>query len=172
VPDKLNIKFMKTLSIYIISFIFFNGNLSAQSPEYLKGFPKDLDSYYQPMLYGATPIIANFDNQGDKEIAFALFKTNHTRIFILKSDGSDLAGWPVTIVPAHSWPAIASGDINNDGNLDMVLRNNDSLYVFNNDGTRMQGFPLFLKDVNLAFVSLYDINNNGYLELIIKGFNY
>lgn len=171
-PDKLNIKFMKTLSIYIISFIFFNGNLSAQSPEYLKGFPKDLDSYYQPMLYGATPIIANFDNQGDKEIAFALFKTNHTRIFILKSDGSDLAGWPVTIVPAHSWPAIASGDINNDGNLDIVLRNNDSLYVFNYDGTRMQGFPLFLKDVNLAFVSLYDINNNGYLELIIKGFNY
>ena len=67
---------MKFLYIYITYIILIFGNISAQSHEYLKGFPKDLDSYYQPMLYGATPIIANFDNQGDKEIAFALKKTS------------------------------------------------------------------------------------------------
>ncbi|MFZ1322393.1 MAG: T9SS type A sorting domain-containing protein [Ignavibacteria bacterium] len=163
---------MKFLYIYITYIILIFGNLSAQSPEYLKGFPKDLDSYYQPMLYGATPIIANFDNQGDKEIAFALKKPQHIKIYILKSDGSDLAGWPVTIVPAYTWPAIAAGDVNNDGFLDVVLRDNDSLFVFNNDGTAMSGFPVFYKDEKLNHVTLYDLNNNGYLEIIIKGSNY
>ena len=145
--------------------------VNSQTPVYLPGFPKTLDSVYRPIFYGSTPVVTDIDRDGRNEVLFALYKPEHTKIYVLKSDGSDLSGWPVTVFPAYSWPAIAAGDVNNDGYIDVVMRNNDSLYVFDYLGKSLPGFPLFYSDDNLAQVTLYDINSNGFLEIIIKGKN-
>jgi len=157
--------------IKIIFIVLFTGLLKSQTPEYLPGFPITIDSVYYPILYTATPVITDFDNDGQNEVMFSLFKSQYTRIYILKSDGSNLKGWPITIFPAFSWPAIAAGDVDNDGHIDVVLRNNDSLYVFDYHGNSLNGFPVYYKTTRLSDLALYDINNNGYLEIIIKGGN-
>ncbi|MBK8982740.1 MAG: T9SS type A sorting domain-containing protein [Ignavibacteria bacterium] len=163
---------MKILLINILIILSLASFANGQNPEYLPGFPKTLDSIYYPIFYGATPIITDFDNDGQNEVMFSLFKPQHNKIYILKSDGSDLDGWPVTIFPSFSWPAIAAGDVNKDGFIDIVLRDNDSLYIFDYKGKLLPGFPVGYSTTHLSDLVLYDINNNGFLEIVIKGDNY
>ncbi|MBK9332999.1 MAG: T9SS type A sorting domain-containing protein [Ignavibacteria bacterium] len=145
----------------------------AQVPVYLQGFPLSLDSTYQPIFYGVTPIVADFDKDGNNEILFCLHKPRHNRVYLIKSDGSKLNGWPITInYDRAGWPAIAAGDVNNDGFLDVVLRDKDSLWVIKPDGKYLNGFPIYYPHDKLAQVALFDLNNNGFPEIITVANNY
>jgi len=157
--------------LYIAFLVIFNsGVVYSQSPVYLQGFPKSLDSTYVPIYYGATPVIADFNNDGKKEILVATHKSFYTRVYLIAHNGSILNGWPVTI-SSRSWPSIAAGDIDNDNYIDVALRDNDSVFVFRYDGTRLNGFPVYFKDENLAHIALYDLDNDNFLEIVVKGNN-
>ena len=150
--------------------IFFSGSVNSQSPVYLDGFPVGLDSTYYPYFYGATPIIADFNNDGQKEILVATSKSFYTFVYLINHSGSIVSGWPVRIL-SRSWPAIAAGDVDNDGRLEAVIRNNDSIFVFRDNGLALKGFPVYFKDEHLAHVALYDLNHDKFLEIIVKGNN-
>jgi hypothetical protein len=157
--------------LYIaILIIFFSGSVNSQSPVYLDGFPVGLDSTYYPYFYGATPIIADFNIDGKKEILVATHRSFYTNVYLINHSGLIVSGWPVTIM-SRSWPAIAAGDVDNDGRLEAVIRNNDSIFVFRDNSLALKGFPVYFKDEQLAHVALYDLDNDKFLEIIVKGNN-
>ena len=67
------------------------------------------------------------------------------------------------------------GDLNNDGNLDLIIANNqgpEDTFVFIGDGNKnFSKIPIGNIDffANRSSVSLYDLNNDGDLDLIVGG---
>lgn len=74
-----------------------------------------------------------------------------------------------------AWTSPALGDIDNDGNLEIVrvqsFAGNPHLYVFRNDGTPLPGFPVQLVGDWGAFASptLQDLDGDSLLEIIAVG---
>ncbi len=93
-----------------------------------------------------TPIIGNFgpagitlaelDGAPGLEI-IASERLTYT-IYIFKSDGSNLAGWPRVIAGKWNWTTPAVGDVDGDGSVEIVFNDiNATTHVFNVDGTEL-----------------------------------
>lgn len=97
----------------------------------------------------SSPVICDFDNDGEKEVIVATAGANPSHIFAIKQDGTLLPGFDSTSTAASTPYAnlngagldhgVSVGDIDNDGNLEIVALGTDSVYAWNHDGT------LFLK---------------------------
>lgn len=78
-------------------------------------------------------------------------------------------------LPAGFYHSVCAGDIDNDGDVDLFLTNNFSVGKFMiNDGTGnftydASLFPSELANKNYYTSELYDINNDGYLDLVNTG---
>ena len=71
------------------------------------------------------------------------------KINVWSNNGDDVSGWPITIketLNEHpSAPAVC--DLDGDGYIEMVLNTEDDYtYVFNHDGTVLEGWPIFIPD--------------------------
>lgn len=90
-------------------------------------------------------------------------------VHVLKLDGTELnENWPVNIgaTPAFT-PSI--GDVNNDGNKDIVIAGSSSgMHIFNSDGSLFDGFPVQETGVSYSYQSpiLVDLDNDGQLEIV------
>ncbi|MBI3958758.1 MAG: VCBS repeat-containing protein [Chloroflexi bacterium] len=63
--------------------------------------------------------------------------------------------------------AAALGDLDNDGDLEIVLGSVDHrVYVFHHDGTIAPGWPQMVRDTVWTSPALADLNNDGLLEII------
>lgn len=142
----------------------------SQDPVYLKGFPLEFENHYRAIYHGASTVVSNFDRSGSMEIFFALHKPDNTKLYLVHSDGSFAENWPVNLFNTRVPPAIAAGDIDNDGFLDAVVRA-ESLYVFSHDGIILPGFPVNIYHEHLPFVAIYDLDADGSLEIITVGNN-
>ena len=125
-------------------------------------------------------IIANkgyFDN-GNYNSSLSMFEnigTIENPIFNFVTDDfanlSEILGLSPSIQALHP----TFGDINNDGNIDMILGdNNGELYLFENDGSTLSNWPTFsdyeLLNIDVgsfATPQLVDLNRDGLLDLII-----
>lgn len=97
----------------------------------------------------SSPVICDFDNDGEKEVIVATAGANPSHIFAIKQDGTLLPGFDRTSTAASTPYAnldgagldhgVSVGDIDNDGNLEIVALGTDSVFAWNHDGT------LFLK---------------------------
>ena len=132
--------------------------------------------------YGhATPAFADFDNDGDLDLyegnldGKINIHTNNSGIFSsagnLQSDGTDIdVGW-------YSAPAF--GDIDNDGDLDLVVGNEDgNVYLYLNDGTNnftdYGAIQVDGANVNVnrdAVISFFDYDNDNDLDIIIGNYD-
>lgn len=165
--------FKLIVSILIVS----NFQISfSQVPELLNGFPKLVDHSRQPGQKAGVPICADLYSNGNKEIiAVAIDVMNITNfqsaLHVIKNDGSELQGFPKLYVQYVF--DIAVGDIDGDGYLDIVVREQDSIDVINRFGNHINGFPIYYPTLfpigwepNGSFVSIYDIEGDGNLDII------
>ncbi|MCY1524457.1 Repeat domain in Vibrio, Colwellia, Bradyrhizobium and Shewanella [compost metagenome] len=77
--------------------------------------------------------------------------------------------------PSGFFHSVASGDIDNDGDLDIFFTDNKNqckFFINNGSGQFTYNntiFPADISNLNYFTSELYDVNNDGYLDLIIAG---
>ncbi|MCP4569498.1 MAG: VCBS repeat-containing protein, partial [FCB group bacterium] len=131
------------------------------------GWPQQLPTHpnFSPSRGTA---IADIDGDGLLDIV----ASSNNQIYVFDYEGDILDGWPVTVInTAQGAPSV--GDVDNDGEMEIVqgtrgTTSGGRLYMFNADGTVADGFPLNFSNQNpAASPTLYDLDDDGYLEIII-----
>lgn len=143
----------------------------------LNGWPQMYFNYKgQPGAGGESiPAIGNLDNDSDLEIVIAAnrYTLDGTReidgrIIVYNLNGSILDGFPFDIDKFFDWQAPAIGDLNNDGNNEIVFTASKRIYVIDRYGNNFTGWPQLVDKKIQASPALADFNNDGYLEIVIS----
>lgn len=131
-------------------------------------------------LYGS-PALADLDDDGDDEIIY-LEKTTHTQptastLYVFEGDGSDFPGFPYgvgTLKGSTSSPAVA--DLDDNGDLEIVIVTENQVVVVNHDGTTFTGWPKPLPVPSVMAESIRDfmtspaigdVNGDGNLDIAL-----
>ncbi len=165
----------------------------APDPDLKLGFPFRLEGSGE-----ASPIMVDMNDDGVMEVVVAsgsghihVIEGNGTELsgFPVQTEPRNGAQTSVgfqTISPVHDLVVAtpAAGDIDGDGDIEIVVAGlYGGLYAWHHDGTNVTGFPYhiiergpseitneFLYDNGyFAAPSLYDLDNNGTLEIVIAG---
>ena len=127
------------------------------------GFPKNLSG---TTFEGG--IVCNMDADADLEIVYNIGYT----VQVWNIDGTNVSGWPQTIASYPLEGAAAFGDIDGDGEGEIVVTNHGAtsggfIYAFHKNGTAVTGFP-----INHGYSSrtpvLANMDNTGGLEIIVN----
>ncbi len=130
----------------------------------------------------AAPVVADIDKDGFLEIIIGVqysgYPNNYAKIYVYEHDGNIKTGWPYELYNGEYWikaPSIAVGDIDADGDLDIVASSHSRIVAMDamTQETLGSNWPLDLSVFGSYFgswtVSLADLNKDGKLEIIIPG---
>ncbi len=137
---------------------------------YLESWPIDINNSITSDI-----VCADTDNDGYLEIFFA---ANNQYIYGYRYDGTPINGWPQHIQNAYSFCAIAAGDMNHDGAIDIAafpLSNSENSYthIFNKNGAILSEWQinssadLSRSILGLAGPSIGDFDGNETLEIVM-----
>jgi hypothetical protein len=127
------------------------------------GFPK--------VITGTTfegSIYCNMDSDPDLEIVINIGYT----IQAFNKDGSNVTGWPINVGTQPLQGAPAFGDIDGDGQEEIVAvttfgSNQGKIFAYRKNGTSLPGFPVTHGYTSRTPV-LADLNNDNKLEIIVN----
>ena len=122
------------------------------------GFPLTMDS-----APAGPAVLANLD--ADPALEIIAVSVNGT-VYAWNGDGTSLGpAWPKSVgSPVDA--ALAVGDVDGDGALEIVVRQSLNLYVFNPDGSAVSGWPVTtLPSAGVAPV-LGDIDADGSVDIV------
>ena len=130
------------------------------------GFPYNVTG--QVMCH---PAIGDLDNDGVKEIVVF---TSARWVYAIRQDGTNQPGFPVFpgLYAATEWTTSpALGDLDDDGNLEIVIAGNQTgklsaLWALDTDGTVMTGWPQTLPGSSEGSPVLGDINGDGGVDVV------
>jgi hypothetical protein len=172
----------------------FNGGQSWTLPpawNYHAAAPGFASGAVRPATGGLhTPAVHDLDGDGRPEIVVT---TGDGHVYVLHSDGTVVPGFPVSVDPALSAPALRSqavhvkrgfyaapgvGDLDGDGRPEIIASALDGhVYVWSAEGVLRPGFPVFLSSppAGQTFVggelistpTQADLDGDGDLELVI-----
>ncbi len=131
------------------------------------GWPRSFDGKWMissPALYDA-------DQDGHLEIICSDLESGLGSVYLLRSDGSLFGNdWPVTLpnIPAVT-PSM--GDLDQDGEPDLVVNSTREIYAFDLRGRLKPGWPFNNNLTKYSFQSpiLADIDGDGKLEIVAEG---
>jgi len=136
----------------------------------LPGFPIVIRDIYvdptPPRNWPSGIATADLDGDGRKELAFIARTTDGVQhLYLYRSDGTPypMAQGIVSVNPARA-PVI--GDINGDGQLDLVALTTSGVGAWRPDGTPLPGWPKTLPGASNS-VALGDLNNDRIPEVIV-----
>lgn len=115
---------------------------------------------------------ADVDGNGVKDIVWATmgplgnpFSSGSVRVVDIT--GAPLPGWPVEIASPIAGSTVAVGDIDNNGDMELVFEAWSFVYVLNHDGTNYPGWPIATGTSDNASPALADLDGDGDLEIIV-----
>ena len=147
------------------------------------GWPKmtfDIGGPPQTEGAGKAAVVADLDADGDLEILAGTFDM---RIYAWHHDGTWVDGWP-RFVYDSVWTSPVVGDLDKDGLPEVVVGvdshldpyhgsiDGGAIYVFNHDGTLFGNFPKYFNEIFQSSPALVDLDDDGYLDIVIGGGNY
>lgn len=139
-----------------------------------------LSGKFDGLVHGRKGIVGDFTNNGYPDIVFAGHGVDQPPfpgeypIILLNQEGEGFTEIRLTELVSF-WHSIASGDVNNDGNLDIVLvdpfLHHGGGVILLNDGSGNFTVQEQLIPMDKAGVTseLFDINKDGYLDLFVPG---
>ncbi len=141
---------------------------NAEDGSVLPGFPVRIEGGS-----GSSPALGDLDGDGWLDIVVGTSR-HPTQKLIHAWDhlGNSLPGWPVA-VSAYAFGSPALGDLDGDGDLEVVINTADALvYAFHHDGRLVSGWPSLATTPwgsweTLASPVLADLTGNGYPEVLI-----
>ena len=130
-----------------------------------------------PNLSSSTTSLGDFDNDGDLDLYLTGLDAASSLaggLYIYDNGAytlSTTANLPLTTFGSARW-----GDIDNDGDLDILIQGYDNVsaaltdvYLNNNDGT-FTALNLGLIPSYLGEIAFADINNDNFLDIAVTGF--
>jgi len=130
----------------------------------LPGWPLNFSSHW--IL--CSPVMADVNGDDSLEIIFNERVYPQGKLHIRKIDGSSLNdNWPVTIDATPSvTPSV--GDIDGDGNKEIILCSYNDVLAFGLDGALKPGFPVLDPNTTFSYQSplLVDLDGNGKLNIV------
>jgi hypothetical protein len=136
----------------------------------LAGFPfsmpnGDVNSY-------SSPVLADVDGDNIREIVFGSHGNSLSYVYLLKNNGTVMAGWPKTTTQwIYSPPAV--GYIDGDNIIDIAVGDQvasgsplNYVYAWNKNGTALTGFPAGPIWAINAQIIIADVDNDNNMELI------
>jgi len=120
-----------------------------------------------------SPILVDLDGDDTLEIVGANHG-DHSRYFVMKSNGSFMDGWPYNL-PGWTYAPPTVADVDDNGSYEIFMGypsmsfNGEELpamYGFESDGTLLEGFPIMKEGGNESVVSIADVNNDGVMDLV------
>ncbi|NLA24461.1 MAG: hypothetical protein GX879_05795, partial [Bacteroidales bacterium] len=121
-------------------------------------------------------VVCDLNNNGKKDILTIAINesTNKARVIALEinSNGTYTNIWnsTQTINISDPYPLaieISVGDLNNDGNLEVVVVGDDGIYIWSNTGSLFNFVPLNFPDMSGRLALLADVDNDHEAEIII-----
>ncbi len=129
------------------------------------------DGTFQPKvaiadLGGLDIVSGDFDK--DANLDLAVVNPTSDGIDLFKGNGLGNFVFDTTIYSENTPRAIKNGDLNGDGNLDLICTDYNSISVFKGDGTGTFSTPLtyYIGDIFLTDVIVNDFNNDGVQDAI------
>jgi len=106
----------------------------------------------------------DYDNDGDLDLLVSM--VSEAKFYIYENDGSGNFTKTQIIENINS-SAYLSSDINQDGNIDIVIAANDNIYLYKNDGSGSFLAPTVVySNLDPYTINADDLNNDNYDEII------
>jgi hypothetical protein len=160
----MKIHFIRITIVLVVLMILISSIAYSQEPVLMPGWPVIFHDYitFAAPRQGLT--LFDVNNDGDLEIVFGL----DNRIHCLDYEGNSLPGWPYEHYENEFQNSPVIGDIDGDGEVEIVDDCRDgSLIALNIDGTMCDGFPVVVGGgQNSVQMSLYDLDGDSVLEII------
>lgn len=108
--------------------------------------------------------VADISGDLQKDYVFGMAGTN--TVYVFDQSGNSVAGSPITTSDIiQSSPMVA--DLFNAGENNIIVACKNNIFCYNKSGTIVSGFPFVVEnDVSAKPVSIADIDNDGYLDII------
>jgi len=116
---------------------------------------------------------ADLDHNGKLETILVSYNGNQVTLHVFQPDGSERAGWPVTLLTNDQYAQsfLAVGDMNHDGQEEIVFSHEEAIYLYNSDGTLFSNaWPLltntFGPGTGYGAVVIGDVDGDGLPEIV------
>jgi len=141
------------------------------------GWPKTLVD--EENIRGSNIILANIDGEEGEEIIS--LSPHAKKIYAWNSDGSNVDGWPSSIITNYEWSMISRsylsvGDMDDDTRLEIFFTDWYCLYVYNSSGGFLVDLSFCAEDIDETYLwgqpSIVDLDGDRDLEIATQSYTH
>jgi len=111
----------------------------------------------------------DYDNDGDLDILATGRSSGSTATWLYRNDNGAFYAVSAGLPAIGSYGSVAWGDVDGDGDLDMLISGNYMTKLFRNQNGVFENMNVLLPAVSNSFVTIGDYDNDGDQDLFIMG---